>query len=202
MRPLFLALLVAIPLLPQTRADPSQIRGVPLSGPNPILSRRVSETDLSVGWNCTPAQPCQLRLAGGWTAIVDRPWSVRIIGPGDGRVRIYLAWDGLLYVAVAPSTLPVSCIAGTIPCHIATLIERPDSYAIAEWQIAGGHWAPEGRLLSVPVVAYAITGSPVPLDPVAPRPGAICISPRLAFDGARLFLCASGRWKFTALSDW
>lgn len=195
-------LMLASGLAAQTQAHLSQIRGVPLSGPNPVLTRRLSDTELSIGWNCSPAQPCQLRLAGGWTAMVDRPWSVKLLGAGEGRARISLGWDGLLYVGVEPASLPISCGGGLPPCFISALVYRVDSYAIAEWRFVGGKWAPGGSILSVPVVGYSIAGSPVPLEPLAPLPGSRCAAPRLALDANRLFVCVGQHWKFAVLSDW
>ena len=193
--------LVAVLLCAQSRVHPVQIQGVVQAAPNPIQVKRVSDTELAVGANCTPAAPCMIRLSQ-LTAVVDKPWVVRLLGAGDGDVRIYLGWDGVLYAAPDPPLLAVWCGLGPTQCRISAIAYRADSYPIVEWRVAAGKWHAQGMAVALPIVAYAVNGAAIPLEPLSPIPGSRCTAPRLALGQERIFVCYAGRWFWAALQPW
>ena len=195
------AIVATASLLGQSRVHPAQIQGVIQGAPNPIQTRRLSDTELSIGANCTPAAPCLIRLSE-LTAVVDKPWVVRLLGGGDGYVRMYLGWDGVLYAAPDPASLAVWCGLGPTQCAISPIAHRVDSYPIVEWRVAAGKWHGEGMAVAIPIVAYAVNGAAIPLEPLSPVPGSRCTAPRLAFGQERMFVCYAGRWFWAALQPW
>ena len=183
-----------------------------------LVVARTSPATLSIGANCSPVTPCNVRFGGAASSLISG--GTANITAGTGTAFVYIASSGLLTIG---QNLTVNCTGNCI-AQSGVASFPPDSIPLFTWSATGGAWdanggtdlrsflstkvvVPGGGLMSVESSGKTTLSADPALiglrTAVPTASNTTCTTGSWAMDASYFYLCvSSASWRRVATASW